>query len=495
MTITNNSKMLQMMQVLAYEKDIPLEGLFKTLEAAIAVVISKRMHCNIRIEIDNRTGNQTIFKRREVIDDDNLDKFNTKKNIKLSEALRLDEDLKEGDFIEEILDTVNIDLGRVTAQAVKQVLLKKVKESERIKAAAFYKNKLHSIINGVVKRIIKQGLIIDVGYDVEALIRRSDLIPRESYRIGDRIRAYLQEINLDNKDYILILSRTCNEMLTSLFALEVPEINEEIIQIKAVARDQGFRSKIAVKTNDGRIDPIGACIGMRGMRINAVVQELKNERIDVILWDNDPAKFVINAISPAKVSSISIDEEKRIINIAVLEEQLAIAIGRGGQNIKLANKLLPKWHLNVMTEKAFNELNTNQTEYYVKLFSENLDVDHDLSLMLIDEGFTSLEEIAYIAKSELLNIEGFEIELVTELQNRAKEAVAKQEKIANNTLQDNLQDITELDNNLIEILEKNNIDNMEKLAECSVDELLDIIDIDKELAAKLIMRAREPWFK
>ena len=370
--------------------------------------------------------------------------------------------------------------------------MQKVREAEREQISDQYESKLLQVISGSVKRVTRDNIILDLGGNAEAVILREEMLPRETVRMNDRVRALLKEIVRDRKGPQLMASRSCPEMLVELFRIEVPEIGEETIQIKAVARDPGSRSKLAVKTNDGRIDPIGACIGMRGSRVQAVSNELGGERVDIVLWEDNPAQFVINAMAPAEVASIVVDEENHAMDIAVTEDQLSQAIGRNGQNVKLASSLTG-WTLNVMTESEAESKSQKEAESALSLFVEHLDVDDDMAAALIEEGFGTLEEIAYVSKAELLAIEGFDEELVDELRNRAEKAIeggAGRAKPAADLLA-----LEGMDDALAAALAAKGIVTQEDLAEQATDDVIDIPGLDEKRAADLIMLAREPWFE
>ncbi|MEM9242628.1 MAG: transcription termination factor NusA [Pseudomonadota bacterium] len=494
-----NQEALQMIEIVANEKDIPLEDIFNALETALSAAISKRMQYNARVVVNRQTGDYSVFRRWQVVEsmahtgiNDNLDHpaaFNPELHIILADAKEIDNELEVGDFVEETVEA--IDLGRIAAQTAKQVILQKVRESERHQVTEAYQDSVGKIISGTVKRVTRDAVILELADNAEAVLPREEMLPKEAVRINDRLRAYLYDIRPEAKGPQLFVSRACNEMLAELFTIEVPEINEEIIEIKAVARDPGSRAKIAVKTNDGRIDPIGACIGMRGARVQAVSSELGGERVDVILWDDNPAQFVINAMVPAEVASIFVDEDKRTMDIAVEESQLSQAIGRSGQNIRLASKL-SDWTLNVMTTDDLRAKQEKEESTTTTFFINNLDIDEEMAKVLVEEGFTNLEEIAYVDKSELLAIEGFDDEIVDELQARAKEKIEQQ---GHHKPAADLINMNGMDSDLAYLLASKGIVTMDDLAEQSVDDLLEITNLNEERAAKLIMTAREPWFK
>ena len=419
------------------------------------------------------------------------------RQIKLSDAREKQPDIEPGEFIEEPMPSV--EFGRIAAQTAKQVIVQKVREAERAQVIDAYEDRVGEMVSGVVKRVERSGIIVDLGNNAEAFIPREFMIPREAMRPGDRIRAYLYEVRSEMRGPQLFLSRTAPELLVELFTLEVPEINEGLIEIISGARDPGARAKIAVKANDPRIDPIGACVGMRGSRVQAVSNELSGERVDIILWDENPAQFVINAMAPAEVASILVDEETHSMDVAVDEENLSQAIGRGGQNVRLASELTG-WELNVMSTEQADEKSEAESQAVQQLFMEQLDVDEEIATILVQEGFTSIEEVAYVPENEMLKIEEFDAELVTELRERARDlmitkAIVSEEKLVDAKPADDLLNMDGMDEALAYELARNGVVTMEDLAEQSVDELMEIEGLDEERAGKLIMTARIPWFE
>ncbi|PZP81208.1 MAG: transcription termination/antitermination protein NusA, partial [Ectopseudomonas oleovorans] len=402
-----------------------------------------------------------------------------------------------GDVLEEKVDS--IEFGRIAAQTAKQVIVQKVREAERAQVVDAYRERLGEIVSGTVKKVTRDNVIVDLGNNAEALLAREDIIPRETFRVGVRLRALLKEIRTENRGPQLILSRTAPEMLIELFRIEVPEIAEGLIDVKAASRDPGSRAKIAVRSKDKRIDPQGACIGMRGSRVQAVSGELGGERVDIVLWDDNPAQFVINAMSPAEVAAIIVDEDAHAMDIAVAEDNLAQAIGRGGQNVRLASQLTG-WTLNVMTEADIQAKQQAETGDIMQSFIDELEVDEELAQVLVEEGFTSLEEIAYVPMEEMLSIDGFDEEIVNELRARAKDrlltkAIANEEKLADAHPADDLLELEGMDKALALELALRGVITREDLAEQSIDDLLDIDGIDEERAGKLIMAARAHWFE
>lgn len=505
-------EILLVAETVSNEKDVDKELIFKAIEAALAMATKKKAgeDIDVRVAIDRRTGDYDTFRYWTVVADgmganNNLEDeyvpFDPLKQIPLSEAKKRDPSSQIGDVIEEHMPSV--EFGRIAAQTAKQVIIQKVREAERAKIAEAYTNRIGELLSGIVKRITREGLIVDLGASVEAFVPREEMIPREEVRSEDRLRGYLYAVNPQVRGPQLLMSRTRPEMLIELFKIEVPEIAEELIEIKSAARDPGSRAKIAVKTNDGRIDPIGACVGMRGARVQAVSSELAGERIDIVLWDDNPVQLAINAMAPAEVASIVVDEDTKVMDVAVQEEQLSQAIGRNGQNVRLASELTG-WIINVITVEEAAKKVVKESEGLQNLFMEQLAIDEELAEMLAREGFTSLEEIAYVSAQELLDIEDFDSELVETLQNRAKEVLATQAAAKQkSTISEHdkflepHQDLLSLEGITEEIaitLAKKGVSSREALAELAVDDLLDIIELDREVAGKLIMVARAPWF-
>ena len=450
---------------------------------------------DIRVIINRSTGDYETFRRWEVVDDDTLALLGTQ--FTLEEAHEKDVALKAGDIYEEKIE--NVDFGRIAAQTAKQVIVHKVREAERAKVVAEYRDRVGQLLNGTVKRVTRDNIIVDLGGNAEALLPRENTVGREVYRVNDRVRAILIEVNPEARGPQLLLSRTCNEILIELFKIEVPEIAEQIIEIRAAARDPGSRAKIAVKTNDGRIDPVGACVGMGGSRVQAVSNELNSERIDIIVWDDNPAQLVINAMAPAEVESIVVDEEARSIDVAVAEDNLAQAIGRMGQNVRLASELTG-WRINVMSIEDAAAKRAAEASEVLEQFMSALDVEEDIAMTLVEEGFTSVEEVAYVPLEELLAIEGFDEDIAEELRARAKDAlliqaIASEEMLEDAEPADDLLNMDGMDRHLAFVLASRGIVTMEDLAEQSVEELLEIGSIDEERAAQLIMTARAPWFE
>ena len=490
-------EILLVAEAVSNEKGVSKDIIFEALEQALATATKKRYEeeADIEVIIDRASGDYETFRRWLVMPDDEMAELGTQ--FTTEEAAEVDEGLKVGDVHREQVE--NIGFGRIAAQIAKQVIVQKVREAERAQVVDEYRDRVGELINGTVKKVTRDNVIVDLGNNAEGLLPRTELVGREVFRINDRVRAVLLDINEEMRGPQLLLSRACPGMLIELFKIEVPEISEEVIEIRAAARDPGSRAKIAVKTNDGRIDPVGACVGMRGARVQAVTGELNGERIDIVLFDDNPAQFVINAMAPAEVASIVVDEDSRSMDIAVDEDQLAQAIGRNGQNIRLASELTG-WELNVMTEEEFAVKNQSETESIVKLFTDELGVDEDLADILVQEGFTTLEEVAYVPQSEMLEIEGFDEDLIDALKARAKDilltkAIASEEQLEKNEPAEDLLNMDGMDRHLAYVLASRGVITMEHLAEQSVDDLTDIEELDDERAAQLIMTARAPWFE
>ena len=480
------------------EKGVPQSVIFEALELALATATKKRYseEVEVRVAIDQETGEYDTFRRWLVVEDDTEMEFPAAQ-ITISAAQVDEPELQLGDYVEDPVDSV--EFGRIAAQTAKQVIVQKVREAERAQIVEAYRSRVGELVNGQVKKVNREAVIVDLGNNAEALLPRDEWIPRETFRIGDRLRALLKEVRPEVRGPQLALSRTSPQMLVELFKIEVPEIADGVIEILASARDPGSRAKIAVKTNDGRIDPIGACVGMRGSRVQAVSGELCNERIDIVNWDDNVAQLAINAMSPAEVISIVVDEETGSMDIAVSEDNLAQAIGRGGQNVKLASELTG-WVLNIMTEADAVAKHEVESGAVIKNFMEQLDVDEDVAAVLVEEGFTTLEEIAYVPIEEMIAIDGFDEEIVEELRTRAKSAITTLELTSEEQL-DNVepaQDLLEMegmDTRLAFRLAKMGVVTMEDLAEQAIDDLDEIEELSSERAGKLIMTARAPWFE
>ncbi len=485
---------LQVVELFSNEKGIPKGIVFEAIEQALATATRKRYEdeeADIRVAIDRATGEYETFRRWIVVPDDHLAILGSE--LTTEEAAEISTDLQIGDEYE--IEVESAEFGRIEAQTAKQVIVQKVREAEREKVVADYESRLLSLINGTVKKVTRDSVIVDLGGAAEALLPREHLIGREIFRVNDRVRAILQEIRAEGRGPQLILSRTSSEFLIELFKIEVPEIAEETIEIRGAARDPGQRAKIAVKTNDGRIDPVGACVGMRGARVQAVSNELNGERVDIVLWDDNPAQLVINAMAPAEVSSIVMDEDNRAMDVAVTGDNLAQAIGRGGQNVRLASELTG-WKLNVMSEEQAVERQEAESEKLVNMFLVRLDVDTELAQILVEEGFTSIDEVAYVPVEEMLSIDGFDESLVETLRARARDVLLTAALTGDESREpaDDLLTLEGMTPGLAYQLADRGICTMDDLAELSVDELIETEGVDQAAAAALIMKAREPWF-
>jgi len=490
-------ELLAVVELFANEKGIEKSIVFEAMEQALASATKKRYEDEepeIEVVIDRETGDYDTFRTWLVRPDDEMAILGSE--LTTEEAAEINPELQIGDVHREQVE--NTGFGRIEAQAAKQVIVQKVREAEREKVVAEYENRVGTLINGTVKKTTRDNIIVDLGNNAEGLLPRENLVGREIFRINDRIRALLIEVRPEGRGPQLLLSRTDPQMIIELFRLEVPEISEEVIEIRGAARDPGSRAKIAVKTNDGRIDPVGACVGMRGSRVQAVSNELNNERVDIVLWDDNAAQLVINALSPAEVASIVVDEETDTMDVAVAEDNLAQAIGRGGQNVRLASDLTG-WNINIMTLEDAETRREAEAEAFVARFVEQLDIDEDLALALVEEGFTTLEEIVYVPREEMLEVEGFEPDLVDALRERAKDAMvnlelAREERLEGREPAEDLLTMEGMDRATAFKLAEIDIRTMEDLAEQAVDELLVVEGMDEERAAALIMKAREPWF-
>jgi len=492
------SDILLVVDSMSNERGVAKEVIFEAIEIALATVAAKRYQedVSIRVAIDRDTGDYQTFRRWVVIEDSDEPLELPEQQIFLSKAKEIDSDLNVDDAVEETIESP--EFGRIAAQQAKQVIVQKVREAERAKIVKLYEKRVGELIIGVVKRVTRDNIVLDMGENAEALLAREEMIPREAFRVNDRLRGYLYEVREERRGPQLLVSRTRPEFLMELFKIEVPEIGEEVIEIKGAARDPGSRAKIAVKTNDGRIDPIGACVGMRGSRVQAVSNELNGERIDIVLWDDNPAQLVINAMAPAEVASIVVDEDTHTMDLAVGEEQLSQAIGRSGQNVRLASELT-SWTLNVMTEVDMASKHESESHKIKALFMEKLDVDEDVAEALIQEGFTSLEEIAYVPAEEMQAVEGFDEEIAAELQRRASDVlltqeIASEEELSDVKPADDLLEVEGMTQQLARKLASKGVVTREDLAEQSVDELCETVEMDEETAAKLIMAARAHWF-
>jgi transcription termination/antitermination protein NusA len=493
-----NKEILLVADTVSNEKGVDREIIFQAIEAALASATRKKhqKEIGVRVDIDRKTGHYDTYRYWEVIESGENGMEEPLKQITLEAAQIDDPDIQVGDMIEEQIESV--EFGRIAAQTAKQVIVQKVREAERQKVVDAYMDRIGTLVMGQVKRVERGNVYVDLGENAEGFIPREELIPRESVRSGDRIRGLLYKVATELRGPQLFISRTAPEFLVELFKLEVPEVGQDLIEILSAARDPGLRAKIAVKSNDNRMDPVGACVGMRGSRVQSVSNELAGERVDIILWDENPAQFVVNAMSPAEVTSIVIDEESGVMDIAVPSDKLSQAIGRGGQNIKLASQLTG-WTLNIMDEAEAAEKSETETRKLAQVFMDQLDVDEEVAVILVQEGLSSVDEVAYVPVAELLEIEEFDEEIVEELRRRARDAlltqaIASEETDEPGEPQQDLLNMEYMTPELATVLASNGICSMEDLAEQAVDDLEELEGIDKEFAAQLIMKAREPWF-
>ena len=497
-----SKEILLVVESVSNEKGVEKEVIFEALELALASATKKRYaeEADVRVAIDRASGEHRAFRRWTIVESE-AEMETPAAELSFAAAKEIDPSLELGSVYEEEIEPEAF--GRIAAQTAKQVIVQRVREAERAKVVELYTPRLGELVSGTVKKVTREVVIVDLGNNAEAVLPRDQMIPRETFRISDRVRALLQRIEPEARGPQLILSRTDSQMLVKLFELEVPEIAEQVIEIKGAARDPGSRAKIAVKTNDGRIDPVGACVGMRGSRVQAVSGELANERIDIVLWDDNIAQLAINAMSPADVASIVVDEDTHAMDIAVAEDNLAQAIGRGGQNVRLASELTG-WTLNIMTEEEADQKQEAEMVDLLERFMGALDVDEDVAGVLIEEGFASLEEVAYVPLEEMLAIEGFDEEIVLELRNRAKDALLTQALASEEALEgaapaDDLKALLEeqgQEGRLAFVLAKNGIITQEDLAEQATDDLVELeeLGLDEAQASALIMAARAPWF-
>lgn len=508
-----SKEILTVVEVVSNEKGVDEAIIFEALEAALATATKKRYpdDIDVHVVIDRKTGDYRAFRRWEILPDEApppeelpegwrpgiWPPFEDRQML-LAEARGLRADAELGEYIEEELQAA--DFGRIAAQTAKQVIVQKVREAERAQVVDAYRPRIGTLISGTVKRVDRTGVIVDLGSNIEALIPREDMIPREAIRVNDRVKAYLKDVRSEKRGPQVFLSRTAVDLLVELFRLEVPEISDGVIEILGAARDPGQRAKIAVRSRDGRVDPVGACVGMRGSRVQAVSNELAGERVDIVLFNDNLAQFVINAMSPAEVVSILVDEDAHSVDVAVVEDQLSLAIGRGGQNVRLASQLTG-WKLNVMSESAAQEKDEREAQRLQQLFMDKLDVDEEIAQILVQEGFSSVEEVAYVPEKEMLDIQEFDEDLVAELRRRAKDVLLvsalaeEEERLAEPQPAADLLGMQGMDEALAFALARQGICTMDDLAEQAVDDLLDIEGLSAERAGALIMAAREPWFQ
>ena len=494
-----NKEILMVVDAVSNEKGVDKEIIFEAIEAALASATRKKHggEIDVRVSIDRETGEYETFRRWLVVDDEDENFESPERQVLYTRAQQLKPGVQVGEYIEEPIESV--EFGRIAAQTAKQVIVQKVREAERQQVVEAYQDRQGELLTGIVKRVERGNVYLDLGGNAEGFIPREEMIPRESVRPGDRLRGWLKEVRSEPRGPQLFISRTAPEFLIELFKLEVPEVGQDLIEILGAARDPGSRAKIAVRSLDPRIDPVGACVGMRGSRVQAVSNELAGERIDIILYDDNPAQFVINAMSPAEVVSIVVDEDTHTMDIAVAEEQLSQAIGRGGQNVRLASQLTG-WELNVMTVEEAEAKAEQEAQQVQQTFMEQLDVDEEIAAILVQEGFSTIEEIAYVPKAELLEIEEFDEEIVDELRGRARDvlltqAIQSEEQLEGEGPAQDLLELEGMDEELALKLAAKGIRTQEDLAELAVDELLEIDEsLGEERAGALIMAARAPWF-
>ena len=492
-------EIIEVAETVSAAKDVESEVIFGAIESAIASATKKEYSVNIDtvVKIDRNTGDYKTYRRWLVFADDSRDLEDPDIELRMIDALEINESAQPGEYVEQEIES--IDFGRIGAQIAKQVIVQKVREAEKQKTIDLYHDKVGQMVNGVVKRLDRNGYYIDLGNNAEAFLPKREMIPKEPIRPQDRIKGLIKEISEDLKGPPLILSRVQPDFLIELFKIEVPEITQNLIKIVGASRDPGLRAKIAVSSEDSRIDAVGACVGMRGSRVQAVSNELNGERIDIILWSNNPAQFVINAMSPANVVSIVVDEETNTMDIAVEESKLSQAIGRGGQNIRLASTLT-EWRLNVMSESEALEKDENEIQQIIEFFVNKLSVGEDVATLLAQDGFRSIEEIAYVPLNELQQIEGFDENLITALRDRAQdqlliEAISTEENLDIHGPAEDLLSLSQMTPELAYALARNGVNTKNKLAEQSIDDLQEIDGLNEDLAAKIILEAREDWFK
>ena len=487
-------EVLILVDALAREKNVDREIVFQSLESALASASKKRFHndVDVVVRIDRDSGDHDEFRRWQVVESEEFE--DEDKQIKLDDAKKQISDIELGDYIEEDLEPV--EFGRIGAQAAKQVIMQRIREAEREQVLKDFLDRGESIISGTVKRLERGDAIVEAG-KIEARLPKDQIIPKENLRPGDRIRAFMLRVDRSQRGPQIVLSRTTPEIIIKLFELEVPEIEQGLMSIKSASRDPGIRAKIAVQTSDKRIDPIGTCVGVRGSRVQAVTHELAGERVDIVLWSEDPAEFVIGALAPANVSQIVVDEERNSMDVVVDESELAVAIGRGGQNVRLASELTG-WQINIMTADESEKKTASERESTLEVFTEKLDVDEEVASVLIDEGFTSLEEIAYVPVTEMLTVEAFDEETVNELRTRARNALLTAALVAEEKIQtteSKLLELVAVSNEVASKLADVKIFTRDSLAELSTDELVELTGFEDSFASELIMQARAHWFE
>ena len=494
-----SKEILMVVDAVSNEKGVEKEIIFEAIEAALASATRSRHgeDIEVRVAIDRETGEYDTFRTWLVFEDESPDLEFPDRELRMIDAVDVNENAEPGGHVEVPMDSV--EFGRIAAQTAKQVIVQKVREAEREQVVEEYKEREGELLSGIVKRVDRNGVYIDLGGNAEGFVSRDQMIPREPVRPQDRMKALLTEVRSEQRGPQLFMTRTSPDFLIELFKIEVPEVGQGLIEILAAARDAGLRAKIAVKSNDARIDPVGACVGMRGSRVQAVSNELAGERVDIILWDENAAQFVVNAMSPAEVVSIVVDEDAHSMDIAVDEEKLSQAIGRGGQNIRLASELAG-WELNVMTETDAEQKSEAEMRTLIELFSKQLDVDEEVGLILVQEGFSTIEEVAYVPASELAEIEEFDEDIVNELRTRARDvlltqAIVQEEKIDEAEPAEDLMSLEGMDKGLAFKLASEGVVTREDLAELATDDLLEINEMDQDEAAALIMKARAHWFE
>ena len=494
-----SKEILMVVDAVSNEKGVEKEIIFEAIEAALASA-TRRKHgedTEVRVAIDRESGDYDTFRRWLVFEDESTELEFPDRELRMIDAIDIDPNAEPGAYVEEPMESV--EFGRIAAQTAKQVIVQKVREAEREQVLEEYKNREGEMLSGLVKRVDRNGVYIDLGGNAEGFVPREQMVPREPFRPHDRIKALLTEVRPEPRGPQLFMTRTSPQFLIELFKIEVPEVGQGLIDILGAARDPGLRAKIAVKSNDNRIDPVGACVGMRGSRVQAVSNEVAGERVDIILWNENAAQFVVNAMSPAEVVSIVVDEDAHSMDIAVEEDKLSQAIGRGGQNIRLASEL-SGWELNVMTAEDAEQKSETETRELIEMFSSQLDVDEEIGLILVQEGFSTIEEVAYVPTAELVTIEEFDEDIVTELRSRARDvlltqAIVQEEKIDETEPAADLLNLEGMDKGLAYRLASNGVVTREDLAELATDDLLEIDDMDQEVAAALIMKARAHWFE
>ena len=490
---------LMVVDAVSAEKGVEKDIIFEAIEAALASA-TRRKHgedVDVRVKIDRETGEYDTFRRWLVFADDSTELETPDRELRMIDAVDVDKDAEPGGYVEVPLPSV--EFGRIAAQTAKQVIVQKVREAEREQVVEEYQGREGELLSGLVKRVDRNGVYIDLGGNAEGFVSRDQMVPREPVRPQDRIKALLIEVRSEPRGPQLFMTRTSSQFLVELFKIEVPEVGQGLIEIHGAARDPGLRAKIAVESHDSRIDAVGACVGMRGSRVQAVSNELAGERVDIILWNENSAQFVVNAMSPAEVVSIVVDEDKHSMDIAVEEDKLSQAIGRGGQNIRLASEL-SGWELNVMTAQDAEEKSEIEMRGLIELFSKQLDVDEEVALILVQEGFSTIEEVAYVPASELVAIEEFEEDIVEELRSRARDvlltqAIVQEEKIDEVEPAEDLLSLEGMEKRLAYLLASKGVVTREDLAELATDDLLELNEMDAEIAGALIMKARAHWFE